>query len=264
MQHTISSGETLSGIASRHGITIRAILAVNPQITDMNLIRTGQVITVPAGDTPPAPDTYQVRSGDTLAKIARHFDVTLSALRAANPQVRDADIIRIGEVLSLPDGARPSDRATDVESDGDLPRWLSIARREMDTGVDEVRGTGHNPRILEYHATTTLPAGAAGQDETPWCSSFVNWCVRQAGLRGTDSALARSWLDWGDRLPRPRRGAVAVFQRHDPNNSRAGHVAFYWGRASGGRILVLGGNQANQVSITGYPSADLLGFRWAA
>jgi len=40
-----------------------------------------------------------------------------------------------------------------------------------------------------------------------------------------------------------------------------GHVGFYWAR-SGDRILVLGGNQDNQVSIKGYPKADLLGHRW--
>jgi len=44
----------------------------------------------------------------------------------------------------------------------------------MDTEVDEIPGSDHNQRILEYHATTTLPSGDAGRDETPWCSSFVN------------------------------------------------------------------------------------------
>jgi hypothetical protein len=44
-----------------------------------------------------------------------------------------------------------------------------IAKAEL--GTTEVPGTQNNPRILEYHATTTLKATT---DEVPWCSSFVN------------------------------------------------------------------------------------------
>ncbi|MGI8821990.1 MAG: hypothetical protein ACR2JP_01570 [Acidimicrobiia bacterium] len=84
--------------------------------------------------------------------------------------------------------------------------------------------------------------------------------MTQAGLRGTNSAAARDWLGWGSSLDEPRKGAINVFRRFDPNNPRAGHVAFFWD-SSGDRYLVLGGNQDDQVSIMGYPKADLLGFR---
>ena len=54
------------------------------------------------------------------------------------------------------------------------PKWLEIALKEV--GVSEIKG-GENKRILEYHASTTLKAK---EDEIPWCSSFVNWCMVQA------------------------------------------------------------------------------------
>ena len=63
----------------------------------------------------------------------------------------------------------------------------------------------------------------------------------------------------GEGLDRPERGAVAVFRRD--GGPTLGHVGFYWAK-TGDRILVLGGNQDNQVSIKGYPKADLLGHRW--
>ncbi len=69
------------------------------------------------------------------------------------------------------------------------------------SGVEELPGAAHNPRILEYHRTTTLGHGAASKDETPWCSSFVNFCMVMSGFRGTNSASARSWLKWGSGLP---------------------------------------------------------------
>ena len=64
--------------------------------------------------------------------------------------------------------------------------WMAIAIAELGVHVDSLPGQ-HNARILEYHQTTTL---RATDDETPWCSSFVNWVLTQSGRRGTNSAAA--------------------------------------------------------------------------
>lgn len=45
--YVVQKGDTLSGIASRFGITLSQLLALNPQITNPNLIYPGQVINVP-------------------------------------------------------------------------------------------------------------------------------------------------------------------------------------------------------------------------
>jgi spore coat assembly protein SafA len=44
--HTVVSGDTLWGIASRYNLTLNALLALNPQIQNPNLIYPGQTITV--------------------------------------------------------------------------------------------------------------------------------------------------------------------------------------------------------------------------
>jgi uncharacterized protein (TIGR02594 family) len=121
-----------------------------------------------------------------------------------------------------------------------VPRHLAIARGEL--GTNEIRGGRDNARIVEYHQTTTL---RARDDETAWCSSFVNWTMEQAGVRGTDSAAARSWLNWGQQVPMNansvRPGDVIVFPRG--NNSAQGHVAIVSEVLDGGRVRVVGGNQ---------------------
>jgi peptidoglycan L-alanyl-D-glutamate endopeptidase CwlK len=48
--HVVGSGETLTLIAKRRGVTLKALLASNPAITDPNRIRVGQRIVVPAGE----------------------------------------------------------------------------------------------------------------------------------------------------------------------------------------------------------------------
>ena len=45
---------------------------------------------------------YVVRSGDTLIAIAKKFNITLKALREANPQVTDPRLMQVGEKLTIP------------------------------------------------------------------------------------------------------------------------------------------------------------------
>jgi LysM repeat protein len=50
----------------------------------------------------PTSQTYTVVAGDTMSKIAAKFGVTLTALRAANPQVKNVNSIKIGDLLTIP------------------------------------------------------------------------------------------------------------------------------------------------------------------
>lgn len=134
---------------------------------------------------------------------------------------------------------------------------IAVARAEMNLGVAEIRGPQNNPRIVMYHQTTEgRPAG----DETPWCSSFVNYCVEQAGLRGTSSRWALSWHEqgWGrDVAGDPQEGDIAVFRRSGPGGS-GGHVGFFVA-GDAHAIEVLGGNQGNRVNISSYPRDGRVG-----
>lgn len=132
--------------------------------------------------------------------------------------------------------------------------WMPVAIHEI--GVKETPGAGDNPRVVEYLRSTSLDSASASNDETPWCSAFVNWCVERSGFAATDSAWARSWLNWGKKITEPRRGCIVIFER----GTSSGHVAFYIGE-EGDYYKVLGGNQHDEVCITKYPKSRLLGFR---
>ena len=135
------------------------------------------------------------------------------------------------------------------------PHWLEIAEREI--GTKEITGDQDNPRIVEYAQATSLKAS---DDETAWCSSFVNWCMMQAGIARTNSAAARSWSTWGRSLPGPVLGCVVVLSR--PPNPAQGHVAFCVGTVGADRIALLGGNQGNSVSVATYPRSRVVAYRW--
>lgn len=139
-----------------------------------------------------------------------------------------------------------------VEAGESRAPWMAIAMAEL--GQQEIAGEGSNARILDYHATTRL---AARRDSVPWCSSFVNFCVETAGIAGTGSAAARSWLGWGVDAPDFLPGCVVILSRGNPPK---GHVGFFFGR-EGGKIRLLGGNQNDSVSIASYDPDRVIGWR---
>jgi len=120
--YTIQSGDSLSKIAQKVGVSSREIAELNG-IKDANKIRIGQKLvlpgytgTAPASKPKPAAqpkksapkaaapasgDAYVVQSGDSLSKIASKHGVKISELRAANPKVK-GDKILIGQKLVIP------------------------------------------------------------------------------------------------------------------------------------------------------------------
>ena len=89
-----------------------------------------------------------------------------------------------------------------------VPRHVLIALGEL--GVKEWPDglhPIHNPRILEYHAATSLHSAAALTDEAAYCGSFMAWVWKKAGFEPPDKAFrARSWLKAGAESPEPELG----------------------------------------------------------
>lgn len=159
--------------------------------------------------------------------------------KAAAAQAPAADVAHVPATAFVP------------EFVGGLQPWHRIARESI--GIKEIPGARHNATILEMHDTTTL---SANDDETPWCSSAMNYWMKLAGRPFTRSAAAKSWLGWGVALDVPRIGCVVVLKRDGGH-----HVGLFEGFHNG-RIMLLGGNQSNTVSIDDFDTKDVLGYRW--
>lgn len=139
----------------------------------------------------------------------------------------------------------------------DLPPWMILARAEI--GVKEVSGPGNNPKILGYAKDAKLE-GVIGKDEVPWCAAFVGAMFSRAGFEVTARADAKSYLKWGTQLRGPVLGCVVVLNR--PPVEWQGHVGFYVGRPSAGKIRILGGNQADMVCEADFDAKRLNQYRW--
>lgn len=103
--HTVTSGETLSGIAVQYGLTVQQIASANG-ITNPNLIYVGQVLTIPGGSGSSGSSgttSYTVQSGDNLTRIASAYGTTVDRLVALNG-ITNPNLLYVGQVLVLPGG----------------------------------------------------------------------------------------------------------------------------------------------------------------
>jgi uncharacterized protein (TIGR02594 family) len=200
---------------------------------------------------------YIVRAGDTLTKIAGYFDLPLSELLALNPKISDQNNIFPRQIIQVPDVEPDKPSIHALATKEAEPLWIKIALREMATGVAEFPDPEENPRIVEYLKSCGITGPVEGRtgDEIPWCSSFVNWCMREAGIRGTNDARAISWKEWGQTLDEDelRYGCIVVFPHH---------VGFYFGDYNEDKISLLGGNQSDEINISPYPKQDIVGRCW--
>lgn len=99
VQYVVRAGDSLWLIAQKYGTTVDAIKKLNNLTGD--LIRIGQVLTIPVSGTPPYTE-YTVKAGDSLWRIARQYNTTVEALMNLNGLT--SDLLMIGQVLKVPIG----------------------------------------------------------------------------------------------------------------------------------------------------------------
>ena len=122
-RHLVSSGETLSGIASHYKVSSRDLMTLNG-LTDADHVELGQTLTlpstavVPAKRPKPAPITvvagaseHTVAKGQTLTQIARAYEIPVASLININ-QLEDPNKVEIGTRLYLKAPASASSTAT--------------------------------------------------------------------------------------------------------------------------------------------------------
>lgn len=126
-EYTVIRNDNYSKIAKAHGVTVRALSQANPTV-DPAKLQVGQKLLIPVStQTSSAPasiretvtaakngaslngssngrmGSYVVKSGDTLARIARNHGVTVKSIRSANNLKTDQ--IKVGQKLKV--GAKP-------------------------------------------------------------------------------------------------------------------------------------------------------------
>jgi membrane-bound lytic murein transglycosylase D len=119
MYHKVRRGESLSVIAARYDTSVTHLMQLN-NIKSRHRIRAGQTLRLPyAGvSIPTGAETYTVRNGDSVSKIAQRAGVSEAELMSMN-QIRNRNRIYVGQVLYLrpsPESKRAAARPVAVAS----------------------------------------------------------------------------------------------------------------------------------------------------
>ncbi len=238
--YTVRSGDTLSGIAARHGVSLSSLIAANPQIANPDLIYPGQSVHIPAGGKQVGGGDYTVRSGDTLSGIAQSRGVPLSSLISANPQIANPDLIYPGQTVHIPGGGSPAAATGNTGATGGM----------TPAGA---KPTGGNPAaiangFLERNASDLKRSGELPMNPNVpndvCCANFVTACLQKAGLINWHSDGV---VDMANRLK--AQGWKVV----DAAHAKPGDVAVLNGGAhtelvysnNGGDLTLIGSNNRN-------------------
>lgn len=136
--YVVQWGDTMAGIAAYCGTTVSALYAANPWTT--GYLYAGQVLVIPDGyqcNCCNCPQdgytgTYTVKWGDTFAKIAQRYGISVNSLWAANPYIWNINRIYPGQVLNVPGSGN-----TSGSSDSS---WFEIVSTDYDPLVERSYG----------------------------------------------------------------------------------------------------------------------------
>lgn len=108
LSYTVKPGDTLARIARDHEVSLAELIAAN-NITNPNLIFPGQVLVIPK---PEVEIVHTVVAGDTLARIASHYGVSLSSIITIN-KITNPNLITVGQKLRISGATRDGGPAYD-------------------------------------------------------------------------------------------------------------------------------------------------------
>ncbi len=149
LEHRVVSGDTLSGISSRYGVSASAIAAAN-RISANSVLRIGQVLRIPADESvvreittsAPAPQRtvvvpqaagstsaqvteHSVRPGEGLQEIADLYGLDVADLREWN-NIRPGQFLRVGQVIRLtPPDTGQTPRSQPARAENNSPQVTS-------------------------------------------------------------------------------------------------------------------------------------------
>jgi LysM repeat protein len=244
-RHLVAVGDTLSGIALRHGVTPGALASANGLAPDAFVIA-GKTLRIPPRSTGtsasavPAPlGGYRVRLGDTLSGIAAKHGVALSTLAAANGISASTRVIA-GTSLRLP--ATGSATATGQPE--------SAQTNSSSTGPVATGGRLNAAQISSIASQHGAPGSLA--TAIAWQESGFNNSMRSvANARGimqvipstwdyVQSTLARSPLDPASPVDNVRAGSLLLAHLLRTTGDEATAIAaYYQGLGSVRRIGML-------------------------
>ena len=155
--YTVQKGDSLWSIAKKFNTTVNELKNIN-NLTS-NTLSIGQTLVLPtktATPTPSGTNTYIVKSGDSLYKIANQYNTTVNELKQLNNL--SSNLLSIGQVLKIPTKTttEPTDNYTTytvVKGDN----LYAIARKFNTTQNDIMKLNNLSSNLLSIGQVLKIP-----------------------------------------------------------------------------------------------------------
>jgi membrane-bound lytic murein transglycosylase D len=135
-EHIVKSGENLSYLSSKYGISISSIMAAN-NLTDKHVLKIGQRLMIPAASDVTL-ESYTVKAGDTISELAMKFGSNTDEIKKLNG-LHSPHSIKKGQQLTIPKRNGNGGNGWNGETNG---RWITYVVKRGDTLWDIARVFG--------------------------------------------------------------------------------------------------------------------------
>lgn len=267
--HTVESGDTLSGIAAQNdGVTVSNLMEANG--LSSHVIYPGQNLSF-SGDSSSSSDsssttaspsssssTYTVASGDTLGRIAAQNSVSVSALMDENGL--SSSVIYPGDQLTIPGASSSANSNSSSDS--------SSSNSTGSTSSQSSSSSSNSSSSTDIDSSNSERVSSTSTASTP-STSGVSWAVSTAnssaasyrlGANGegnqwdcssfTQQALSQD----GKSIPRNSAAQYASAQKISKSQLQSGDLVFY-GNGGVTHVAIYVGD--GQIAHARNPSAGL-------
>ena len=195
-RHVLATGETISGIVARYGISIAALVGANPDLSSLDRLPTGVELLIPPGEGL----VVTLVDVSELADLIEHHGADAATVARANA-IRSPFDLRAGMLLFLP-GVPPStslERLARVREEENRYIWPVHGRLTSYFGRRNLgMGTSNFHRGIDVAAPTGTPIIAARAGTV----TFSGWSTRGYGnlVRIRHAGGAETWYAHASRL----------------------------------------------------------------
>jgi LysM repeat protein len=148
---------------------------------------------------PALASTHSVQLGDTLSGIAAQSGVSVSRVEAANPQIKNPNIITVGELVNVPDGHSGASSSTPAPTPVPAPASSTPA-----SSTPASASSGGAPSTFqqcvawrESSNTPTDPDGLYGILPSTWASLGYSGTAGEASVAQQNAAFNRLYAEDG-------------------------------------------------------------------
>lgn len=216
--HTVKVGDTLNKIAATYQTTVANLVKTNG-ISNPNLIIVGQTLTVrgtssttatSTSDSTSTTDTtttstYTVKSGDTVAKIAAAYGVSVSDIKSWN-SLSNVNLILVGQTLSVKGATSTATTQQTTQTaasatttatatgtytvkSGDT---LSKIASQLGTTVANIQSLNNLSNVNVLYVNQTLKVSGTASTATTTTSTATSTTTKTSTTTATSTAAAKT------------------------------------------------------------------------